>query len=380
MSAWRILLCNLQGTALSDISSIAYNRKYTETLNQPSSFSFSVDPSDPKIATVHTDGAPYLDYIRRTVRAYRKELQSDGTYLWVLRFNGFVWPIQDTGDEDGNTDTAVTCFDPMIMFTKRLCRDATSGSYLKVAFNATDPSGMIRTLNSTSAARSGPFGLNNIGSGLGMAAQSVEWSNKLMSEALNELTQGFDVRVLPVTGTASTVGSFPTVADMGTFEVLTRRGTTRTTALGWRYAPNNLATIGRIMDPSDAVNVLVGVGSGDVGVVAAVDSTSISNYLQLEGVTTLPDSTTATYLNNWVASQLYDRLPQQEAVSIGTGDATEIRPWVDFETGDTVSVTAHPALRGGVLRTSKRIFGWSMDISDEDDETINFVTEREGGT
>lgn len=373
--AWRTFLCDLQGNPLSDISNVAYGRKYGETLGQPTSYSFSVDPRDPKINTIHTDGAPYLDYIRRTVRGYRYE-----SGAWVLRFNGFVWPIQDDGDQSGNTMSAVTCFDPLIMFTKRFCRNTANGSYIKVAFNATDPSVMLRTLIDNSRTWSGPYGLSNAGSAIGLPAQSVEWSSKLMSEMLTEVTQGFDIRVLPVTGTTSTVGTFPVVANMGTLECLTRRGTTRTTQLGWRFAPNNIDTVKRIMDPADAVNVLVGVGSGESAVIAAVDGVSIGSYLQMEGLTSLPDSTNQTFLNNWVASQLYDRLPQQEAVSIGTGDAREIRPWVDFETGDTVTVTAHPSLRGGVLRTTKRIYGWSMDISDEDDEIITFVTEREGGS
>lgn len=374
MAEWRTILCDINGNQLSDLSGIAYNRRYTEQLNAPSSFSFELDPSDPKASTVHTDGAPYLEYIRRTVKAYRREEQADGSHAWVLRFNGFVWPVQDNGDDEGNTLTAVTCYDPLIMFGKRLCRSA-AGSFVKVTFAAVDPVQILKQLVSNTNTNAGPTGLvwTATGADPALAALSVEWSYKMMDVAFKELTAGFDVGITPREGTLAT--------GLGTITAYARRGTTRTAQLGWRYAPNNLTKVTRIQDPSDACNVLVGVGNGaEAAVVVATDAASISDYLQLEGLTSLPDVTDAAYLNSVVASSLYDRLPQQEAVSVGDALVPGIQPWVDFTTGDTVTVTAHPALRGGVLRQQKRIFGWSMPIDDEDNEVISFVTEREGGT
>jgi hypothetical protein len=363
-----VLLCDIQGNPLANLSTLASDRKLIETLNQPTSFSFTVDPDHPKVQTLHTDGAPYLDYIRRTIKAYRYEQLPGGSWAYKLRFAGYVWPIQDTGDEGGQS-SQVTAIDPLILLAKRFARTA-SGAFQKVEFTAVDGGQIIKTLvdrTNDPTIGNGPTGLITTGTFETIPTASVSWDYKLISDGLGELTKGFDISVTP---------NDSLIQEHGILNAWVKRGVDRPDALfSWKALPHSLSRITRTMDPTDAATTLIGLGSTASGAqltAAATDTPTKNNYIGLEALTSYSDVKDQTHLNQLVASDLYDRRPPQETLAMKPFDGLE--PWRDFATGDYVYASAGPELRGGILKRQERLFGFSLGIDDEDEETVEVVT------
>jgi hypothetical protein len=363
-----VLLCDKVGNPLANLSTIASDRKLAEALNQPTTFSFTVDPDHPKIQTLHTDGAPYLDYIRRTIKAYRYEQQVNGGWAYKLRFAGYVWPLQDTGDETGQT-TQVTAVDPLIMLGKRFARTA-AGAFLKVDFASVDGGQILKTVvdrTNDTVIGGGPTGLVTTGTFEAISAASVTWDYKLLSDALGELVKGFDISVTPNDSTAQAHGILNAWAH---------RGVDRPDALfSWKAIPHTLAGITRTMDPTDAATTLVGIGSTSTGTqltVAATDTAAKDNYMQMEALASYSDVKDQTHLQQLVAADLIDRRPPQQALNMTPFDGVE--PWRDFNVGDYVYASAGPELRGGVAKQQQRVHGFALGISDEDDESLEVVT------
>lgn len=369
---WRVILCDRAGNELQNISPLAHDKKLTEQLNTPASFTFSVDPDDQRVIGLHTDLAPYLDYIRRIVKAYRFD---DEQQKYVLKFAGYVWPIDDSGAEDGQLST-VTCFDPLIIMAHRFARTA-AGSFIRVEFTDVQAALILKTLVDRTNEFAGPTGLTTTGGVFedwldeNNVAQptSVGWDLKLMNEVVNEVTAGMDVRVDPLDSTNY---------EHGRLSVVRKRGIVNPELkLSWKAAPHNVDSITRLMDPTDAANVLVGVGSGGAGadqiLSVGVDSESIDEFMQLEGLASFSDVKDQDHLERLVADELFNRRPPQEAVTLKPA-GSEVIPGVDFELGDTGFVVAHGSLRGGLLNLRHRIHGYTWNISDDGDEDVDIAT------
>jgi len=373
MSTWRILLCDKYGAALQDISKNARGKQFVEQLNTPTSFTFEVDADDPKIAGLHTDGAPYLDYIRRTVKAYRLEEQFDGSELYVLRFAGHVWPTEDEGNEDDNPVTKVTCLDPLNILAFRFARTA-AGSFMRVQFTNADAADVLRQLVNNTNQYAGPSGLTtSTGVFPAVGAVTVDWRLKLMSEVLSEFTSGLDVAVAPVDTTESI---------LGVLNAYKTRGVTRDDLmLKWDAPGHTLSGVNRIMDPGDAANLLIGVGTGNSGAdqltTTVVSTDNIAAYMQLEGIESFSDVKNQAYLDQLTTAKALERMPPQQSITCAPW-ADALKPWTHFNTGDTGFVTAGVRLRGGILNAPVRIYGFTYGVSDEGDDTVSIVTQKSG--
>lgn len=373
---WRVLLCDRMGVPISNVSAIATGKKIVETLNAPTSFAFNVPSDDPRVATLYTDGAPYLDYLRRTVKAYRREPQPDGSWRWVIRFAGHVWPVQDNGT-DTQLQTSVTCYDPLQMMAYKLCRNA-AGSFANVVFTSVELAQILKQLVDNTNSNAGPSGLTT-GTSDGdftglfpiLGVQSVQWQYNLISSALQEILPGLDLSVTPLDRTDGYLGG------LSTYKL---RGVLQSNAIfAWKTTPNNLASATRFLDPSNAANVLIGIGqtasNSDQMIAVAADARNSTVFGQLEAVASYSSITDQAHLNNQVAADLYSREPLGEAVAVGQTLADRgPRPWLDFNTGDWVIVNIDPSLRGGVLQEQQRAYGFSLDISDDGEETVQLVT------
>lgn len=120
MSAWRILVGDRFGNTLTNVSPIAVGRQYVGALNRPAMFTFKVPASDTRVAGLHTDGLPFVGE-GRSVRAYRREAQQDGSTAWVVRFTGYMWQVTDEGN-DADQWTTCVCFDPLQLLNRRVAR------------------------------------------------------------------------------------------------------------------------------------------------------------------------------------------------------------------------------------------------------------------
>ena len=136
---WRFVLCadvyapdstySLTGWEthnISMLSGLASQVELTFTLNRAGMLTFTVPSEDPRInGLCDIDGLPMLCTGKRAVKAYRRVGNSGP---WVLRFAGRVWSLQDHGDGD-TVQTQVTCYDPLKILEKRICRDV-QGCYV----------------------------------------------------------------------------------------------------------------------------------------------------------------------------------------------------------------------------------------------------------
>jgi hypothetical protein len=368
----RILICNKQGVPIQDITAVAYNVKYVEVLNKPTQFQFTVDSSDPRVGTLASDGSPFLDYIRRIIKVYRRELQYDGSYKYILRFAGFVWPLDDNGSEDGQ-ETNVTAIDPLHVMGFRFARSS-AGVIAKVEYTAaTSVATMLQDLISRTNSFAGPSGLLPPVTGVhvfgAMPTAKVRWTYKMMSDVVNEITSGVDVWAQP----DDTLGT-NYVARLNVFE---QRGQDRPNVVfAWNTQPHTLSGISRTLDPADVATTIVGLGGNNL-VTTASNSTAATNYMTLEALQSFSDTTDATQLQLLTAAELFKRQPPQESISITPG--LDMVPFRDFNVGDTARETAGPALRGGVPMRVTRIYGMTITWNEEEDESYELVTSKDLG-
>ena len=110
-NVWEVYLCDRFGFPISNISRVCFGKQLTQTLNQPASFTFWAPSNDGRVASLHSDGKPYL-MEGRAIRVYRNG---------VLVFTGHLWQVEDTGAGEA-VKTAVTCFDPLQWLSRRIAR------------------------------------------------------------------------------------------------------------------------------------------------------------------------------------------------------------------------------------------------------------------
>ena len=362
----RIVLCDRAGVPLHPITSLVDDLQITEQLDAPTSMMFGVDSSDPKIRGIHTDGSPYLDYLRRTIKYYRWErVEAEQQERFVHRFTGYVWPLEDDGDQDG-TSTKITCYDPMHILQHRLCR-AVDLSYATVPFVTTEAGVILRALvdRTNLVYNTGITTLDGILETTNTA--SVEWKLKMVNEAISEMTSRLDVAVTPLDRTDGVHGRL---------DIWAKRGQHRPELiLTWGAPPHTAETMSRSCDPSDAVTLLIGIGASVSGaqlVSIAVDNDAANDYLHLEAVQTYSDVVDQGHLNALVAKEFLERVPPQDGVTVKP--VSGILPWVDFETGDTCELAASPLLRGGIGQRTERIFGFTYGVDADDTEDVTLVT------
>jgi hypothetical protein len=115
---WRAVLCDREGNALSDVSTIAFDLSLNRGLNRPAAATMKLPSWHPYTCTLHSDGSPYCEVGVRSVKLYRRDNPGAG---WQIVFNGILWHLEDEGDED-ETWTQVTAYDPMVWWRYRPAR------------------------------------------------------------------------------------------------------------------------------------------------------------------------------------------------------------------------------------------------------------------
>ena len=166
-SDWRILLCDLNGQPVSNITRIARKRELKFRLNRPSSISFEVPSNDRLVSDPWSgDQRPLLEEGTRTVKAFRKEDDGTGATIYRLRFNGTVETVQDQGDAD-TAKTTAAAFSPFYDLGRRLClgdvHDVYGATPFMVTFTNTDGAQIARTLLDRTNAAKGNSGITTDG-------------------------------------------------------------------------------------------------------------------------------------------------------------------------------------------------------------------------
>jgi hypothetical protein len=376
---WRLVLCDLEGAPLTNLAPIATNRTGRWRLGAPSSISFTVPSDHPLVAGTHTDGRPYLERKARTVKAFRREIDADGVWRYRIRFAGFVWSTQDESDGNGDEpSTAVTCFDPLQMMRKRLCRDS-GGSPALVTV-----SGAVATIAQTLVDRTNTYaGVSGLTTSGGVfdtttSARSVRWQWKDIASALRDLSgglNGIEVYVDPLDQVNGYIGRLNAVA---------RAGAARPDVVfAWGTGRQNTRKIRRFQDGEYVANSIRTLGatqSGDDQVVRGPfdAAASISLYRRHETVSVYSDIANTAFLDALGSDELTYRQHGRELVEVTPLPGRAPTPWIDFGLGDTFEVVAGAKLRGG-FSGQQRCYGWDINMGDTE-EITRILTSPEYGS
>lgn len=131
-ATYTLELNDRQNNALSDVTSISFEKNGAYRLNRPTTWTFRVPLDQSEVNTIHSDGFPFLSVLRRQLKVYRTP--SVGSPAKV--FNGLVWSVERVGEADGTGSAMVTCIDPMIWWNFRPVKDAFTGSITRPLFNS----------------------------------------------------------------------------------------------------------------------------------------------------------------------------------------------------------------------------------------------------
>lgn len=372
MSDWQFTLGQLDGIAISGISARALNRKLQFILNRPAKLEFEVPADAPEVATVHSDGRPYLAPMR-TVKAWQGD---------TLRFAGYVWQLSATGDAD-RAMVKVVCFDPLVRLGKRYVAATIGGAdYENVTFDNVDAAEVVETILSRLGNES-----STVGTGISVVDGSfatldpvtVTYSLKPVLAAMVELADatGLDYTLEYRDDPGTFLGN--PAGLLANIHVHERAGTDRPeTVLAWGVGPANANAVEWLRDVQPLANRIKfygGVGADGVrAVTPQVGGSGDTIYGRHNAVEGFPDITSRAYLDALLDAHLTLRVsPKEEAhFTPQAGLPTSLTPWDDFELGDTITVAAGPQLLGG-FEGVQRIYGFDLAIDNDAGERLGRI-------
>lgn len=385
---WRIILGDLTGRPIANYSTLARGRTVTPRFMRPDSFTARVPSSHNDVGGTHTDGLPKLEALCRTIRAFRREQQADGSFAFVCRHSGIVWTVQDEGDEDGGAWTTFTSYSPMQRLSTRFTgvdANARVGDAAQLAKQLVDDTNALGyTGISTSAALGAQFDVST--------SRSVQYQRASVGQSILDLASAynsFDLDMRPIYQAPGT--------EDGTLVVMScvaRKGSYKPNAVfAWGMSPHNVSRISREIDPSGVANIVTGIGgslTGADGIVSTKTSPgSVARFGRYEAIdssaTGLTDQAFLDAIvsdevtrSAWPSTIVNVTPATSDALADGTKRGRTPQPWTDFDLGDTVPVYASAALRGGYAG-QMRVYGFTVNISDENVESMpNVVTSPEG--
>jgi len=369
---WRVVICDLTGTAITTVDGIASDKTISYQLNRPDQMTFTVPADDARVNTSHTDGDPYVSCSNRVVKGYRLE-----SGVWTLRFAGPIMQLQDSGDEK-STSTAVTAYSPHQVLYNRLCRRTTSSqvtagqidttTYTSIAGNT-----IAKEQVDQAIASAGGCFIQTTGTFATTSAQTVTFEEGTTVGAALEVltaTKTMDVIFDPVDGVS---GVF---ATMG---VSAARGSTKTAAVfGYGAANFCVQSISRLLNGSELANSLrVAGGRPAAGHTwptgTASDSSSETKYRTYEAWHLAdPDISDLTFLGTLASAELALRKQPKEYLSITPFAELAPSPFTDYFLGDTIQIWTSANLRQAVTG-SQRVYGITLSLDEAGFERVSEI-------
>jgi hypothetical protein len=363
-SDWRIVICDLNGTTISNVTPVARQRAVGFRSNMtPDWISFEVPSDDARVVGPWTDGYPFIQEGDRTVKAYRRELGGDGVYRYVIRFNGTIETVEDNGTPD-DAKTKVTAFSPVLDLGFRFCRDG-AGNPAYVVFTAVDGAQIAKQLVDNTNTFAGNCGVDTTGGVFEDVNDfTTTYQFQMVGDALASMADafnGFDVVFDPLDRTDG---------KQVRMSCLARRGTDKPhVVFGWGIGRKNVQTIRNFKDRGKLVNYAYGFGADSALQGPISDATSISRYRRRETVETMSD-VNAAMVTPLITEEISFRKQPRQLVQIVPRVALDWQPFVDFDRGDMVTVLAGPRLRGG-FTGMQRLTGFDLELDDDAVERVS---------
>lgn len=350
---WRLVLCDSLGRPISELTRLGRGRHLSVRLNRPWQLTFQVPSDDDRVAGIHVDGLPRLEVLARTVKAYRQHPLPDGSQEWRLRFTGWVWQLEDSGDADAAT-TQVVCVDSFQTLSRRhTAADVTFADEngARIALQLIDQANAVA-----------PTGITTSGSVVETSPnRTVSYQYHEIGGALAELASafnGFDLYFQPVDRADGVLARFHAFARLGRNQP--------GVVFGWGVGPNNVREISRLRDGQATTNDLLALGAE--GITHRPERIPpIGPYL--EAVSSYSDVTNPEYLEALAQEELRFRARPREIVRIVPQAGRAPQPWTHVMLGDTVEVYAGARLRGGFAGVM-RVYGWNVELSDDGVEQV----------
>jgi hypothetical protein len=355
---WALVLSDRTTKPITIISRVALDKKLAYRRSRPATLSFRVPSDDPQIARIHTDGIPVLHPLARTVQAYRHEQDDDGTFRWVLRFNGVVWQLEDAGEPD-DAWTAVVCFDPWKLLEKRF---PTLDPFVDVD-GAAIARQIVDQVNSDEYT-----GVQTDGGTFEQAPVRTKTyaGRQSAGAALAELANafdGFDLLMEPFTPEDST-GAPVYDGTMARLHAFTKLGRWQDELkFSWGAAPHNVKSVRRLLDGEGTANRILGLGQSSIAG-PIEDPESRAAFGLLESVSSYTDIVSPELLQALIASELQFRKRTRELVHIIPQPGLAPEPFTHVNLGDTFEVYIGERLRGG-LAGLQRCYGFDISLSDD---------------
>lgn len=359
MSDWVFQLCDLNGNAISNITRSARDRTFQFRINSLTGLTIRLISDDSAINGTHSDGFPILDSGRRTIKAFRRELQPDNSYARVLKFFGPIWQIQDAGQQD-NAFTAVLAYDAPVYLTKRFTGSIRS-------FTNVDAGQIAKTLiDEANAVASTGLYVSSVETTM---SRSVTYQYKQLSEAISEFANsfnGFDWKFTPEDRTDGTFGNIRILAQLGSIKA--------NALFGWGTAPHNVQSMDRKTDMSIVASDLTTIGGANQGgdqIVSIASNPATSQFFRrMEHVNPgFADVTDPGFLAALTADELNFRTLQRELVQFLPTPGSSPSFLDDYNVGDFVQVQAGTKLRGGFVGF-QRVVGVDLIIDDVGREIV----------
>lgn len=154
---------------------------------------------------------------------------------------------------------------------------------------------------------------------------------------------------------------------------------------GWNRLPRNVMLAGREIDPSVDVNYMLATGKPGTTPKFAHDTTRQAEIGILEDVANLSDVTEpanqtggGSVLGTYAGAELLARTGGRQTFQIQPipyspgGPVPE--PFVDYTVGDRLRYNAYVPPRVDIRRMPVRVFGFNVNIDDEDNEKLQALT------
>lgn len=367
MADWRLLVCDVNGNPLSNLSRVAAKRAFSYRLRRPARFEFEVTADDPGVWNA-ADGVILKP--GRVIKGLRRE---GATY--VPRYTGYVYSAEDDGTSDV-AKTKVVCYDGGLRLVRRLNRDSSNNVTAdgKVKFTTQRPDVIAEALLQRTNAGAGVSGVRfDTAAGLtGLATTTVEWEYGFVAPSFEELcnASGMTWHVVPEDRTDGYLGKLKLQDAIATKAAI---------PLGWGAPPHNVGTIRRHEDLEPLANDLRVFGAAEEprAVAARTDATSITTYGRVEDIDVYSDLTIQAFVDKLadvaIALRKNPRLlvewtPQADP----RNPDVELTPWEDFDLGYLVDVAAGTRLRGGLTGT-QRIWGFDLELNDDAVERVSRI-------
>ena len=389
---WRFVLANS-----SDLSAIgelnqARGKSVNVLLNRGGSLAFSYPMKD--------EIAGYIEPITTCVKAYRMSSKSS---LWECIWSGPVWTIEESLQESMMT---VNCVGWMEMLNKRLIRmernyqNLDDGEIIRLLlehanklnfedfispeYTVTTPPGWANSATPTHIGWGGTMPNEGIGGVTPYVPQTRNRSYQryqAIGPAIQEITEyenGCDIWISP---------------EERRLYVYRKRQRITSVVFGFDWGPNNLQQFSRSLDASQVVNFMQATGRPGttpqyadtrnpaftgwrVGAAGAYDPNpnTQTQYGIFEEVVNLSDVANDTVLSTYAAAEIYVRYRPRIIYSMTpfpfTTGGSIPEPFVDYNIGDQVLLTASMEPRIQIQNQGVRVFGISVSIDEEGNEQL----------